>query len=111
MADLDPRHMLQLLAERGNVGYVCEAHASKPGGFVGQEASSFVGRYVKLCFVRLAGGHENMWVMVERVDAGQLIGTLENEPTTDLALGPLHRGDRLAFGVEEIAAALPPSRS
>jgi hypothetical protein len=100
----------QIVRERGNVVNVCEEHASQPGGFVGQAAESFVGRYVKLCFPRLSGGNENMWVQVERLgEDGQLIGTLGNEPTSALVIGTLHLGDLLSFGIEEIAATLPGS--
>lgn len=108
MPNRDP-HLDQLLEEAGNVGYVCERHASKPGGFVGQDPASFVGRHIKLGFPTLVGSHEHMWVLVDRVEpSGELIGSLQNEPTLALSMGDFHHGDLFAFEVDEIEAVEPP---
>ena len=92
------------------MGHVCPEHASKPGGFAGTDALSFVGGHVMLCFPTAAGGTEGMWLYVDRVEGGELIGTLKNEPTQrlDPSLGDLHFDDGVAFTVDEIAKFSPP---
>lgn len=110
----DPLQWLRLMDERGNVGFVCEQHRSKPGGYVGRAPEEFLGRAVKLCFPSLGGATENMWVRVEKLgDAElgvQLVGILHNEPVRalDPSMGDLHHGDGIGFDVAEIADVNPP---
>ena len=44
MTERDALHLLHLLNEVGNVGYVCPEHASKPGGYVECDPAAFMGR-------------------------------------------------------------------
>jgi hypothetical protein len=70
-----------------NIGNVCEAHAPRGGGFVGQDPTSFVGKYVKMNFVGKTDGgvsrNEHMWVLVLCLEGGLLTGTLNNDPIYD----------------------------
>jgi hypothetical protein len=93
-----------------NVSLVCAKHAPKPGGYEGAAPGMFVGRAVKKRFesrnpVEGSDGFEHMWVMVERIDAGELVGTLANEPAYESAF---RYGDEVRVRIVEIEAVHPP---
>lgn len=97
-----------------NVGLVCDKHASKPGGFKGQEPENFLGKYVKLGFpainpITRKSSTEHMWVEVICVDkkdrrlknGEQMVGKVSNNPVFDCEYSC---GDEVAFSVDEIEA-------
>ncbi len=87
-------------AEQGNVGFVCPEHESKPGKYKGRKPKEFIGKYVKLGFpIKGTNSREHMWVLVEKVVKGELQGTLDNDPTSDVGY---ECGDGVGFKVEEI---------
>ncbi len=90
-----------------NIGLVCDAHASKPGKFSGNDPKTFLKKFCKLGFKGVNPRTkkeitEHMWVFVHEVmEDGELHGTLDNDPVCELD-PPFVCGDWIGFRVEEI---------
>ncbi len=86
-----------------NIGFTCEAHASKPDRLLVQQAfatpDAFIGRHVKKSFPTKEGGGEHMWVLVKTWDGEKFIGELANDPV--LSCGVVC-GDEVTVNPEEI---------
>lgn len=100
-----------------NIGFRCDHHApTADSQLASWPAETFVGRFVKRAFPVLDAGPllgklgtgatlEHMWVRVERVEAGVLVGTLGNDPLCDVGVV---FGDAVTVRLEEIEDVLPP---
>lgn len=100
-----------------NFGFTCEDHAPKPRPdlYGSRPLESFVGKYVKLGFPVIPcpedappqiknmwppfGHKEHMWVMVEKVENGELVGKVNNDPVFALEYPD---GTQVAFSRDEI---------
>ena len=88
-----------------NHDFVCIDHEPKPGGFIGQDPSTFIGKCVKLGFPAKDDRKEHMWVKVERLGKDtELEGVLDNDPQLDVGYAC---GDGVGFDVNEIEAVAP----
>jgi len=89
--------------ERHDIDWRCPEHAPKPI-FTDEPfpaPTAFVGKYVKTALTAVSGDIEHMWVYVDRIDDGGLIGRLANVPFHAHEQG-LGRGSQVALAVREI---------
>lgn len=93
-----------------NVGLVCDRHEPKPNPkFKEVPPVVFIGRFVKKAFKgkdpRGQERVEHMWVAIRKVDNGELVGTLDNDPICEMEID---YGDTVRVRLEEVEAVEPP---